>query len=296
MDERDWLTERFEQHRGHLRAVAYRMLGSVSESEDALQEAWLRVRDQNPRAVDNMQAWLTTVVGRVCLNTLRSREVRREGLAAHVPDPVVSFEEEDPEHEVLLAESVGLALLVVLDALTPAERLAFVLHDVFGVPFADIATALDRSEAAAQQLASRARRRLRNSPEPDRDLARQRRVVDAFFAASRDGDFDALLDVLDPDVELRIDGGVLRADASLVLHGADAVASHTATYSKLYPFVRPALVNGAAGAVVAPSGRVFSVMAFTVANGRIVQIDGLLDPERLEQLHLSIPPVADKRV
>jgi len=214
---------------------------------------------------------------------------------AHVPDPVVSFEEEDPEHEVLLAESVGLALLVVLDALTPAERLAFVLHDVFGVRFADIATALDRSEAAAQQLASRARRRLRNTPEPDRDLARQRRVVDAFFAASRDGDFAALLGVLDPDVELRIDGGVLRADASLALHGANAVASHTATYSSLYPFVRPALVNGAAGAVVAPRGHVFSVMAFTVTNGRIVQIDVLLDPERLEQLDLSIPPVADNR-
>ena len=183
---------------------------------------------------------------------------------------------------------------MVLDALTPAERLAFVLHDVFGVPFADIATALDRSEAAAQQLASRARRRVRNSPEPDRDLARQRRVVDAFFAASRDGDFDALLEVLDPDVELRIDGGVLRAEASLVLRGADAVATHTATYAKLYPFVRPALVNGAAGAVVAPHGRVFSVMAFTVTNGKIAQIDALLDPERLEQLDLSIPPIADK--
>ena len=207
---------------------------------------------------------------------------------------MVGFEEDDLEHETLLAESVGLALLVMLDALTPAERLAFVLHDVFGVPFADIATALDRSEAAAQQLASRARRRVRNSPEPDRDLARQRRVVDAFFAASRDGDFDALLEVLDPSVELRIDGGVLRAEASLVLHGADAVAAHTATYSKLYPFVRPALVNGAAGAVVAPPGRVFSVMAFTVTNGKIAQIDVLLDPERLEQLELTIPPTAGK--
>jgi len=295
MDDRDWLTERFEEHKAHLRAVAYRMLGSVSEAEDAMQEAWLRIRDQDPGAVDNMEAWLTTVVARVCLNTLRSRGARPEVHPAHVPDPVVSFEEEDPEHEVLLAESVGLALLVVLDALTPAERLAFVLHDVFGVRFADIATALDRSEAAAQQLASRARRRLRNTPEPDRDLARQRRVVDAFFAASRDGDFAALLGVLDPDVELRIDGGVLRADASLALHGANAVASHTATYSSLYPFVRPALVNGAAGAVVAPRGHVFSVMAFTVTNGRIVQIDVLLDPERLEQLDLSIPPVADNR-
>ena len=175
MDEREWLTERFEQHRPHLRAVAYRMLGSVSESDDALQEAWLRIRDQDPATVENMRAWLTTVVGRVSLNMLRSRRARREELSVHVPDPVVSFEEDDLEHEALLAESVGLALLVVLDALTPAERLAFVLHDVFGVPFADIATALDRSEAAAQQLASRARRRVRNSPEPDRDLARQSR-------------------------------------------------------------------------------------------------------------------------
>ena len=294
MDEREWLTERFEQHRPHLRAVAYRMLGSVGESDDALQEAWLRIRDQDPGTVEDMRAWLTTVVGRVCLNMLRSRAARREELSAHVPDPVVSFEEDDLEHETLLAESVGLALLVMLDALTPAERLAFVLHDVFGVPFADIATALDRSEAAAQQLASRGRRRLRNSPEPDRDHARQRRVVDAFFAASRDGDFGALLEVLDPSVELRIDGGVLRAEASLVLRGADSVAAHTATYSKLYPFVRSALVNGAAGAVVAPPGRVFSVMAFTVTNGKIAQIDVLLDPERLEQLGLTIPPTAGK--
>jgi len=295
MDENEWLTERFEQHRPHLRAVAYRMLGSVGESDDALQEAWLRIRDHDPATVENMRAWLTTVVGRVCLNMLRSRKARREEVSVYVPDPVVGFEEDDLEHDTLMAESVGLALLVVLDALTPAERLAFVLHDVFGVPFADIATALERSEAAAQQLASRARRRLRNSPEPDRDLARQRRVVDAFFAASRDGDFGALLGVLDPDVELRIDGGVLRAQASLVLHGADAVATHTATYSKLYPFVRPALVNGAAGAVVAPPGRVFSVMAFTVTNAKIAQIDVLLDPERLEQLDLSLPPTAGKR-
>jgi RNA polymerase sigma-70 factor (ECF subfamily) len=285
MDEREWLTARFEQHRPHLRAVAYRMLGSVSEADDALQEAWLRIRDQEPGTVAHLQAWLTTVVGRVCLNMLRSRRARREDLSFHVPDPVVSREE--GESEALLAESVGLALLVVLDALTPAERLAFVLHDVFGVPFADIATALDRSEAAAQQLASRARRRVRNSPQPDADLAAQRRVVDAFFAASRDGDFAALLEVLDPEVELRIDGGSLRADASLVLHGADAVAAHTATYAKLHPFVTPALVNGAAGAVIAPGGRVFSVMAFTVANGRIVQIDALADPERLARLDLG---------
>src|SRR5579875_1699945 len=233
MDEREGLTERFERHRPHLRAVAYRMLGSLSETDDALQEAWLRIRDEDPGTVENMQAWLTTIVGRVCLNMLRARRARREELSVDVPDPVVSFEGEGQEHELLLAESVGLALLVVLQALTPAERLAFVLHDVFGVPFADIAAALDRSEAAAQQLASRARRRVRNAPEPDGDLAGQRRVVDAFFAASRDGDFHALLEVLDPNVALRIDGGVLRADASLVLHGADAVAGHTATYAKL---------------------------------------------------------------
>ncbi len=290
MDEHEWLTERFHQHRSHLRAVAYRMLGSVSEADDALQEAWLRIRDQDPRSVENMQAWLTTIVGRVCLNMLRSRRARLEESSVHVPDPVVSLDEDaDPEYEALLAESVGLALLVVLDALTPAERLAFVLHDVFGVPFADIATALDRSEAAAQQLASRARRRVQGSPEPDPNLARQREVVDAFFAASRDGDFDALVAVLDPDVELRIDGGVLREEASLVLRGAEAVAGHAATYSKLYPFVRPALVNGAAGAVVAPGGRLFSVMAFTVTNGKITQIDALVDPERLAELDLTLP-------
>lgn len=295
MDEHKWLTERFEQHRPHLRAVAYRMLGSVGESDDALQEAWLRIRDQDPATVENMQAWLTTIVGRVCLNMLRSRSARREKPSGGLPDPVVSFVEEGPEHEALLADSVSLALLVVLDTLTAAERLAFVLHDVFSVPFADIAAALGRSEAAAQQLASRARRRLRNSPQPDHDLARQRRVVDAFFAASRDGDFDALLKVLDPDVELRIDGGVVRADASLVLRGADPVAAHTATYSKLHPFVRPALVNGAAGAVIAPRGHVFSVMAFTVTNGKITQIDALLDPDRLAQLDLSIPAITKKR-
>ncbi len=291
MDEREWLTERFERHRLHLRAVAYRMLGSVSEADDALQEAWLRIRDQDARGVENMQAWLTTVMGRVCLNMLRSRRGRREVFSdAHVPDPVVTLSDSvDPEHEALVADSVGLALLIVLDALTPAERLAFVLHDVFGVPFADIASVLDRSEAAAQQLASRARRRVRGSPEPDPDLARQREVVDAFFAASRDGDFDALLAVLDPDVELRIDGGVLREEASLVLRGADAVAAHTATYAKLYPFVLAAIVNGAAGAVVAPRGRLFSVMAFTVTKGIITQIDALVDPERIAELSLTLP-------
>ena len=292
MEENEWLTERFDQHRPHLRAVAYRMLGSVIEADDALQEAWLRIREQDPASIENMEAWLTTVVGRVCLNVLRSRRARREDFASavHVPDPVVSFHEStDPEQEVLLAESVGLALLVVLDALSPAERLAFVLHDVFGTPFEDIARVLDRSEAASQQLASRARRRVRGAPEPDIDLARQREVVDAFFAASRDGDFEALLDILDPHVELRIDGSVLRGEASLRLHGAEAVARYSATYSSLYPFVIPALVNGAAGAVVTRRGHPFSVMAFTVSNAKIVQIDALLDPERLSQLDLRVP-------
>ncbi len=299
-DEREWLTERFQQHRLHLRAVAYRMLGSVSEADDALQEAWLRIRDQDPGHVENMRAWLTTIVGRVCLNMLRSRRSRRELLSLHVPDPVVRFyqdveEDDDPEREALLADSVGLALLVVLDVLTPAERLAFVMHDVFGVPFADIATVLDRSEAAAQQLASRARRRVQGAPQPDHDLAQQRQIVAAFFAAARDGDFEALLAALHPDIELRIDGGILREDASLVLRGAPTVAQHTTTYSKLYPFVIPALVNGAAGAVVAPRGRPFSVMAFTVTHGKITRIDTLLDPERLAKLDLRIPPAAGSR-
>ncbi|MBS1878595.1 MAG: sigma-70 family RNA polymerase sigma factor [Actinobacteria bacterium] len=291
MDERGSLSEHFERNRPHLRAVAYRMLGSVGEAEDALQDAWLRIQDQDPEAIENPRAWLTTVVGRVCLNLLRSRRTRRELTDFHVPDPVVTLADEvDPEQEALLSDSVGLALLVVLDTLSPAERLAFVLHDVFGLPFTEIAAVLDRSEAAVQKLASRARRRLQGSPQPDRDLGRQRAVVDAFFAAARDGDLGALIAVLAPDVELRIDGGALRPDASLALRGAEAVAEHTTTYSGLYPHLRPALVNGAAGVVVAPRGRLFSVMAFTVAGGKIAQIDALLDPERLAALELRIPP------
>jgi RNA polymerase sigma-70 factor (ECF subfamily) len=291
MDERESLIEGFQQHKRRLAAVAYRMLGSVAEAEDALQEAWLRIRDQDPRAVDNMQAWLTTVVGRVCLNMLRSRRSRREVLYdVHVPDPVVTLRNTpDPERQALLADSVGLALLVVLDSLAPDERLAFVLHDVFGVPFSQIATVLDRSEAAAQQLASRARRRVQDSPTPDRDLSRQRRVVDAFFAAARDGDFVALLHVLDPDVELRIDGGTLRREASVLLHGANAVAAHTRTYAHLYPNLVPAVVNGTAGVVIAPNRRPYAVMGFTVTRDRITAIDVLLDPERLNQLDLAIP-------
>jgi ketosteroid isomerase-like protein len=224
---------------------------------------------------------------------LRSPRARREEPSGvHVPDPVVTFvDAANPEQEAMLAESVGLALLVVLDALTPAERLAFVLHDVFGVSFADVATTLERSEAAAMQLASRARRRVRRSPEPDRNPARQRSVVDAFFAAARDGDFEALVHVLHPDVVLRIDGGRLRRDASVVLEGAKAVAAHTTTYSKLHPHIVPALVNGTAGAVIAPQGEPYAVMAFTVSNGKIARIDALLDPERLRQLQLpALPP------
>jgi RNA polymerase sigma factor (sigma-70 family) len=290
MDEQEWLAERFEEHRTHLRAVAYRMLGSLNEADDAVQEAWLRLSRSDTSQVENLEGWLTTVVARVSLNMLRSRKSRREEpLAPHLPEPIVDREDgTDPEHEALIADSVGLALLVVLETLAPAERLAFVLHDMFAVPFDEIAPIVDRSPAAARQLASRARRRVQGSPEPDHDLARQREVVDAFFAASRDGDFEALVAVLDPDVVLRVDGGVLRDKASVVLRGAEAVAAQAATYSELYPFVRPALVNGAAGAVVAPHGRPFSVMAFTVTNGKITAIDALVDPERLRELDLAV--------
>jgi RNA polymerase sigma-70 factor (ECF subfamily) len=282
VNEREVLTERFEQERPRLRMIAQRMLGSSVEADDALQDAWLRIRDEDPEAIRSMRAWLTTVVARVCLNRLRTRRARREVLTDfHVPDPIVSPADDDPEHETVLADSIGLALTVVLDLLSPAERVAFVLHDVFAVPFAEVATILDRSEAASQQLASRARRRVSGASEPEADLARQRQVVDAFFAAARDGDLDRLMALLAPDIELRIDGGVARADASQVLSGAEEVAGFTATYSRLYPHVRPALVNGAAGVVVAPRGRLFAVMAFTVTAGRITRIDALVDPERL---------------
>jgi RNA polymerase sigma-70 factor (ECF subfamily) len=290
MNEHEWLTELFQEHKRRLSAVAYRMLGSVTEAEDALQEAWLRIRDQDPRAVENVQAWLTTVVGRVSLNKLRSRHSRREKFFdVHVPDPVVTLRDRrDPEQEALLADSVGLALLVVLDSLGPDERLAFVLHDVFGVPFSEIAGVLDRSEAAAQQLASRARRRVQNSPPPDRDLNRQRRVVDAFFAAARNGDFDALLHILHPDVELRIDGGRLRRDDSVLLHGAKAVAGHTRRYSRLYPYIVPAVVNGTAGVIIAPNSQPYAVMGFAISGGAITAIDVLVDPERLSRLDLTM--------
>jgi RNA polymerase sigma factor (sigma-70 family) len=290
MNGHDWLAERFEAHRAHLRAVAYRMLGSLNEADDAVQEAWLRLSRSEVSGIENLGGWLTTVVARVCLNQLRSRNSRREQpLGVHMPDPVVSRADGvNPEHEALLADSVGLALLVVLDTLAPAERLAFVLHDMFAVPFDQIAPIVGSSPAAARQLASRARRRVQQAaPTPDADLTRQRAVVDAFFAASRNGDFAALVAVLDPDVVLRSDGGPSRPGASAVIHGGLTVAEQALTFARLSPFVRPALVNGAAGVVVAPHGRPFSVMGFTVRNGKIIAIDVLADPIRLRQLDLA---------
>ena len=291
VDEHEWMADRFEEHRTRLRSVAYRMLGSVSEADDAVQEAWLRVSRADSRAVENLAGWLTTVVARVCLNMLRSREHRREDpLDVRVPDPIVGREDaQDPEHEALLADSVGLALLVVLETLAPAERLAFVLHDMFGVPFDEIAPMVERSPAAARQLASRARRRVRGqAPAPDPDPRRQRDVVDAFFAAARDGDFEGLVAVLDPDVVLRSDGGATRPRLTQVIQGATAVAEQAVTFGRLSPFARPALVNGAAGVVVAADGRPLSVMGFTVSGGRIAAIDVLTDPERLLRLDLTL--------
>jgi len=290
MGEHDRLAERFEQHRGHLRAVAYRMLGSLSEADDAVQEAWLRCSRSDTSGVENLGGWLTTVVARVSLNMLRSRRSRREEpLGAQVPDPIVSREDGmDPEQEALLADSVGLALLVVLERLAPAERLAFVLHDMFAVPFDEVAAIVGRSSAAARQLASRARRRVQGAATvPDTDLARQREVVDAFFAAARSGDFDSLVAVLDPDVVLRSDGGAMRPDASVVVRGASAVAARAVRFAQAPPFVRPALVNGAAGVVVAVGGQALSVMGFTVTGGRVVAIDVLADTERLHHLDLA---------
>ena len=291
MDEPGLLTERFEEQRPRLRAVAYRMLGSLSEADDAVQEAWLRLNRADAGGVDNLAGWLTTVVARICLNMLRSRQRRHEEpLDVRMPDPVIGpADGRDPEHEALLADSVGLALLVVLESLAPAERLAFVLHDMFAVPFEDIAGLLERSPEATRQLASRARRRVQGqAPTPDPDLARQREVVDAFFAASRDGDFDALVAVLDPDVVLRSDGGPSRPRLNMVVRGAASVAQQAWISKSLSPYVRPALVNGTPGVVVVVHGRPFVVMAFTVAGGRIATIDVLGDPDRLAGLDLSV--------
>jgi RNA polymerase sigma factor (sigma-70 family) len=302
------LAEQFEPHRSHLRAVAYRMLGSLHEADDAVQEAWLRFNDRGGDGIDNLGGWLTTVVGRICLDLLRARKARpQEPLDVHLPDPVVSPESAagtavagadvaagagdgiDPEHEALLADSVGLALLVVMDALSPAERLAFVLHDMFAVPFDEIAPIVGRSIDATKKLASRARRRVDGAdvPVPDTDITRQREVVDAFFAAARNGDFAALVSVLDPDVVLITDGGALRPDATMVVRGAESAARRAMTFAGPAAFAQPAVVNGIAGAVVAPQGRPFSIMAFTVRGEKIVAIHVLMDPERLGQLDLT---------
>jgi RNA polymerase sigma factor (sigma-70 family) len=288
VEEREWLAGRFEAERRHLRAVAYRMLGSVTEADDAVQEAWIRLSRSEASDIENLGGWLTTVVARVCLSMLRARKARREEpLGPHLPEPIVSREDQlDPEQEALLADSVGLALLVVLDELTPAERLAFVLHDMFAVSFDEIGPLVGRSPDAARQLASRARRRVRGAAVPDADLSQQREVVDAFLAASRDGDFDALLAVLDPDVVLRADRAV-PLGAPTQYHGARAVAERALFFSQLALSAHSVLVNGAAGVVVAPHGEPFSVLAFTVTGGKIVEIDVFADPERISQLGLA---------
>ena len=289
MTEPDWLVEGFENNRARLRAVAYRMLGSLAEADDAVQETWLRLTRSDTNGVDNLGAWLTTIVARVCLNMLRSRNTRREDpLGVHLPDPVISpADGTNPEEQALLADSVALALQVVLDTLTPAERLAFVLHDMFGLPFAQIAPLAGCSPAMARQLASRARRRVQGAQAPDPDNTRQREIVDAFFAAAHRGDFDALVAVLDPDVVLRSDGGTAHPQASMVLRGAAAVASRALMTAQPAALKRPALVNGAAGVVVTLGGQAVGVMGFTVSHGKITEIDVILDPKRLLRLDLA---------
>jgi RNA polymerase sigma-70 factor (ECF subfamily) len=290
-------TECFEEHRGHLRAVAYRMLGSLSEADDAVQETWLRFDRTDTADVENLRAWLTTVVSRVSLNILRSRRTRREdSMESHMPDLILDRPgETDPEHQALLADSVGVALLVVLETLSAAERLAFVLHDIFAVPFDEIAPIVERSPEAARQLASRARRRVQGEPTvPDVDVERQREVVDAFLAASRQGDFEALLAVLDPDVVVRADqggvpvGGIAPVGASGPVRGAENVARRAMLFAQIGVLTHPALVNGVAGAVTTRDGVAFSVGAFTVRGGKIVALDILADPERLRTLDLTI--------
>jgi RNA polymerase sigma factor (sigma-70 family) len=291
VDEHDWLAECFESERPHLRAVAYRLLGSLSEADDAVQESWLHVSRADSRSVTNLRGWLTTVVARVCLDMLRARAARREELLeGHLPDVIISRAEGmDPEQEVLLAESVGLALQVVLETLEPAERVAFVLHDVFAVPFDEIAPLVGRSPMAARQLASRARRLVQGAaPAPDADLAQSRAVVDAFFAAVREGDVAALLAVLDPDVVIRADYGALHGGAPREARGARAVAEGAVKFARGARFARPVLVNGAVGAVAASGGQLFAVVAFTVRQGKIVEMDILADPTRLRQLDLSV--------
>ena len=287
MDEQEWLADRFEENRAQLQAVAYRMLGSLAEADDAVQDTWLRLSRSGVSEVKNLRGWLTTIVARVCLNVLRSRKVRREeflDLHPHLPDPVIR----SPEEEALLADSVSLALLVVLDLLAPAERLAFVLHDMFQLPFEDIAPMVGRTPAAARQLASRARRRVKGAeiPAPDPDLAHQRKVVDAFFLAARGGDFDALVALLDPDVVLRSDFGARRP--STVTRGAAAVAGQALMFKNPAGRPRPALVNGAAGVVVTVGDRPIALMGFTVVGGRIVEIDAIADPERVRKIATAV--------
>jgi RNA polymerase sigma-70 factor (ECF subfamily) len=288
VSEHDWLAERFEDNRTHLRAVAYRMLGSASEADDAVQESWLHVTRSDTSGVENLGGWLTTIVARVCLDMLRSRKSRREEpLSPHAPESIVSHENGiDPEHDAVLADSVGLALLVVLDTLAPAERLAFVLHDLFAVPFDEIAPIVDRSPAAARQLASRARRRVQGAATaPEADRTRQRAVVDAFLAASRGGSFDALLALLDPDVVLRADNASVQMGAAAEVRGAAGVAK---TFSGRAQAAQLAIVDGAAGLVWAPGGRPRVVFGFTLARGRIVAIDMVADPQRLRQLDVAV--------
>ncbi|MCW2965662.1 MAG: polymerase, sigma subunit, family [Actinomycetia bacterium] len=291
MSDRDWLAEKFEGHRAHLQRVAYRMLGTVDESDDAVQEAWLRLSRTDDAAIENLGGWLTTVVGRVCLDMLRARRSRREDYAGSwLPEPIVEYgDQTDPEHEALLADSVGLALLVVLETLTPAERLSFVLHDMFGISFEEIAPIVDRTPANARQLASRARRRVRGAePEPDADLAAQREVVDAFLAASRAGDFAGLIAVLDPDAVFRMDAGLDSPLTRSPVEGADAVArAILARGAPFAPLARPAVVNGAAGAIVGRRGRPLAVAGFTIAGGRITAIDIVIDPEKLPHIVLD---------
>ena len=296
MDDSEWLALVFERQRPHLRAVAYRMLGSLTEAEDAVQDTWVRLSRSGAADVENLGGWLTTIVARVCLNMLRSRNHRREEpLAVHLPDPVISTEAEiQPEEQALLADSVGLALLVVLDTLTPDERLAFVLHDMFELPFKDIARVVGRTPAAAKQLASRARRRVKDAEIPaDPDLARQREVVDAFFAAARRGDFDSLVAVLHPDVLLRVDGGAEYPEASMLIRGSAAVARQAAMglrhlLGRPTVGLRQVLVNGSAGVVVALDGRPITVMSFIVAEGRIAQIAGIADPGRVRRIAAAV--------
>jgi RNA polymerase sigma-70 factor (ECF subfamily) len=291
MTEQTWLAEQFEQQRPQLRRIAYRMLGSLSESEDAVQEAWLRLSRTNDAAVENLGAWLTTVVGRVCLDMLRARRARREDyIGSWLPEPVVTVDGgPGPEQEALLADSVGIALLVVLETLTPSERLAFVLHDMFAVPFDEIAGIVGRSPDAARQLASRARRRVQGAtPDVDADLEGQRAVVEAFLAASRAGDFDALIAVLDPDVVFRHDAAPRAVGVRSPVNGSTDVARRVLSRgTRLAPFARPVLVNGAAGVVVGDPARPFAVVGFTVAAGRIVEIDLITNPAKLRRLSLA---------